>query len=74
MTPSSEVRLVALTKTFRRTVAVDAVSAEIDDLAAMREPSGSPADILRERREQRRRRGETVAIDHSVARRTKLHG
>jgi hypothetical protein len=29
MTPSSEVQLVALTKIFGRTVAVDAISAEI---------------------------------------------
>ena len=51
---------------------LDAVSREIDDLAAVREPTGSPADILRERRERRRRRGEAVAIDHSAARGT--HG
>src|ERR1700751_5026949 len=38
MTPSSEVRLVALTKTFGRTVAVDAISAEI--------PGGSYSCLL----------------------------
>ena len=54
---------------------LDAVSAEIDELAGQREPQGSPADVLRERREQRRRRGESAgAIDHSVTRGGGAHG
>jgi hypothetical protein len=51
-----------------------AISAEIDELAGQREPTGSPADVIAARRAERRRRGEPVAIDHSVARGTKLHG
>ena len=51
-----------------------AISAEIDELAGQREPTGSPADILRERREQRLRRGEAVSVDHAAARGVKLHG
>ncbi len=51
-----------------------ALSAEIDELAFQREPQDSPVDVIKARREARRRRGETVAVDHSVARGTKLHG
>jgi hypothetical protein len=50
---------------------LDAVSAEIDDLAAMREPSGSPADVIAARRAERQRQGQPVAVSH-VGRR--LHG
>jgi hypothetical protein len=53
---------------------LDAVSAEIDDLAAMREPSGSPADIIAARRAERVRRGESVALSHAATRGAKLHG
>jgi hypothetical protein len=51
---------------------IAAVRLEIDELAGQREPSGGPADILRERREQRRRNGQAVSVDHSVARGAKL--
>jgi hypothetical protein len=44
-----------------------AISAEIDEQAGQREPTGSPADSLRERRERLRRRGGTSAIDRSAA-------
>ena len=37
---------------------LDAVSAEIDDLAAMREPSGSPADVIAALRAERVARGQ----------------
>ncbi|HSS24921.1 MAG TPA: hypothetical protein VLL82_11075 [Mycobacterium sp.] len=53
---------------------MDAVSAEVDELAGQREPSGSPADVLRERREARRAKGETVAYSHAEARGTNRHG
>jgi hypothetical protein len=49
------------------------VSQEIDDILGL-QPSGSPADVIAARREQRRRRGKTVSIDHTVERGTKLHG
>ncbi len=51
-----------------------AISAEVDELAAQRELSGSPAELIAARREARRRRGETVSVDHSAARGTKLYG
>jgi hypothetical protein len=53
---------------------LDAVSAEIDDLSAMREPSGSPVDVIAQRRAERQRRGEAVSINHAVARGAKSHG
>ena len=53
---------------------LDAVSAEVDELAGQREFTGSPADVIAARREERKRRGQTVAIDHSAERGTKLHG
>jgi hypothetical protein len=53
---------------------LDAVSAEIDELAVMREPQGSPADVIAARRAERQRRGEPVAISHAVTRGAKLHG
>jgi hypothetical protein len=53
---------------------LDAVSAEIDDLAAMREPSGSPADVIAARRAERLRRGEPVAISRAATRDARLHG
>ena len=52
---------------------LDVVSQEIDDILGVH-PSNSPADILRERRAARRARVETVAINHSAVRDTKLHG
>ncbi|WP_156737740.1 hypothetical protein [Mycobacterium sp. E735] len=51
-----------------------AISGEIDELASQREPSRSPADVIAARREERRRRGEAVPLDHSEARRTRVHG
>jgi hypothetical protein len=53
---------------------LDAVSAEIDDLAAMREPSGSPADVIAARRAERQRQGRPVAVSHAAVRGAKLHG
>jgi hypothetical protein len=53
---------------------LDAVSAEIDDLAAMREPSGSPADVIAARRAERLARGEPVALSRAATRDTRLHG
>ena len=53
---------------------LDAVSAEIDDLAAMREPSGSPADVIAARRPEQARRGEPVAISRAATRDARLHG
>jgi len=51
-----------------------AISAEVDELAAQREPSGSPAELIAARREARRRRGEAVSVDHSAAWGTRMHG
>jgi hypothetical protein len=53
---------------------LDAVSAEIDDLAGMREPSGSPADVIAARRAERQRRGEPVALSRAATRGEHLHG
>ena len=53
---------------------LDAVSAEIDDLAAMREPSGSPADVIAARRAERLACGEPVALSRAATRDTRLHG
>jgi hypothetical protein len=52
---------------------LDVISGEIDDIFGLT-PSHSPADILKARREERRRKGLPVSIDHSVERGTKLHG
>jgi hypothetical protein len=51
----------------------DVVSQEIDDILGL-QPSGSPADVIAARREQRRANGQVMAIDHSVDHGTKLHG
>lgn len=48
------------------------LAAEIDEIAAYREPIGAADEICR-RREQRRRKGVPGAIDHSAIRGDKLH-
>jgi hypothetical protein len=53
---------------------LDVVSAEIDELAGQREPTGSPADVIAARRAERARRGGPGAMSHAVTRGTKLHG
>jgi hypothetical protein len=53
---------------------LDAVSAEIDDLAAMREPSGSPVDEILARRAERAASGEAVVPSRAAARGTRVHG
>jgi hypothetical protein len=40
----------------------------------MREPSGSPADVIAARRAERQRQGKPVAISHAATRGAKLHG